>query len=189
MGVSRPVLQILTRFQTKKCFFSASDFRFHIYLSLLRLERKQTNSSNPFRIRIFLFLSYSFRIETINTFIHSCSSLENHTPFQTKMGKVYTHFQTKTVKKSYPMGGAHNYIAYIREYPPPGSNLGLLKKVYQVTGHELPSKQVELEDYLELFTGLGFLTSNYHIELVSRSSCSCIPCLKDCTRSTESESC
>ena len=107
VGVCRPVLQILTRFQTKKCFFSASDFRFHIYLSLLRLERKQTNSSNPFRIRIFLFLSYSFRIETINTFIHSCSSLENHTPFQTKMGKVYTHFQTKTVKKSYPMGGGH----------------------------------------------------------------------------------
>ena len=40
-------------------------------LSLLRLERKQTNSSNLFRIRIFLFLSYSFGIETINTFIHS----------------------------------------------------------------------------------------------------------------------
>ena len=99
VGVCRPVLQILTRFQTKKCFFSASDFRFHIYLSLLRLERKQTNSSNP-----FLFLSYSFRIVTINMFIHSCSSLENHTPFQTKMGKVYTHFQTKTVQKSYPMG-------------------------------------------------------------------------------------
>ena len=38
------------------------------------LERKETNSSNPFRIRIFLFLSYSFGIETINTFIHSCSS-------------------------------------------------------------------------------------------------------------------
>ena len=56
----------------------------------------------------------------------------------------------------------------MREYPP-GSNLGLLKKVYQVTGHELPSKRVELENYLELFTGLGFLTSNYHIELVSRS--------------------
>ena len=40
-------------------------------LWLLRLERKQTNLSNPFRIRIFLFLSYSFGIEAINTFIHS----------------------------------------------------------------------------------------------------------------------
>ena len=35
-------------------------------LSLLRLERKQTESSNPFRIRIFLFLSYSSGIKTIN---------------------------------------------------------------------------------------------------------------------------
>ena len=68
-------------------------------LSLLRLERKQKNSSNPFRIRIFLFLSYSFGIETINTFIHSRSSLENHTRFQTKMGKVYTRFQNKTAQK------------------------------------------------------------------------------------------
>ena len=73
-------------------------------LSLLRLERKQKSSSNAFRIRIFLFLSYSFGIETINTFIHSRSSLENHTRFQTKMGKVYTRFQTKTAKKTYPMG-------------------------------------------------------------------------------------
>ena len=38
---------------------------------ILRLERKQNNYSNPFRIRIFLSLSYSFGIETINTFIHS----------------------------------------------------------------------------------------------------------------------
>ena len=34
-------------------------------LSLLTLERKQTNSSNSFRIRIFLFLSYSFGMEAI----------------------------------------------------------------------------------------------------------------------------
>ena len=35
-------------------------------LSLLTLERKQTNSSKSFRIRIFLFLSYSFGMEAIN---------------------------------------------------------------------------------------------------------------------------
>ena len=40
-------------------------------LSLLRLERKQTNLSNPSRIRIFLFLSYSFGMEAINTSIRS----------------------------------------------------------------------------------------------------------------------
>ena len=59
----------------------------------------KTISKSQFRIGIFLFLSYSFGIETINVFIHSCSwSLENHTRIQTKMSKVYTRFQTKTAK-------------------------------------------------------------------------------------------
>ena len=72
---------------------------------VLRLERKQKNSSNPFRIGIFLSLSYSFWIETVNTFIHSRSSLENHTRFETKMGKAPdTRFQTKTAQKPYLMG-------------------------------------------------------------------------------------
>ena len=55
-----------------------------------KLEQKQKNSPNAFRIRTFLFRSYSFGIETINTSIHvrSRSSLENHTRFQTKMGKM-----------------------------------------------------------------------------------------------------
>ena len=88
-------------------------------LSLLRLECKQKNYSNSFGIRIFLFLSYSFGVETINTFIRSRSSLENHTRFQTKMGEVYTRFQAKTAHKPYPDGAVHTYIAYIREYPPP----------------------------------------------------------------------
>ena len=34
-----------------------------------------------------------------------------------------------------------------------------------MTGQELPSKRLELEDYLELFTGLGCLPDTYHIEL------------------------
>ena len=76
---------------------------------------KQKNSSNAFQICIFLLLSYSFGIETIKTFIRSHSTLENHTRFQTKMGKVYTCFQTKTR----PGGAAHTYIACIREYPAP----------------------------------------------------------------------
>ena len=70
----------------------------------LRLEHKQKSSSNPFQICIFLFLSHSFGVETMNTFVHSRSSLKNHTKFQTKMGNVYTHFQTKTAQKPYPMG-------------------------------------------------------------------------------------
>ena len=38
------------------------------------------------------------------------------------MGKVYTRFQTKTAQKPYPNGTARNYIAYVREYPPPPSH-------------------------------------------------------------------
>ena len=76
-------------------------------LSLLRLERKQKNSSNPFRIRIFLFLSYSFGIETINTFIHSRYSLENQNPIPDQNGA-----------KTLPDGAAHTYIGHIREYLP-----------------------------------------------------------------------
>ena len=56
-------------------------------------------------------------------FIHSRSSLENHTRFQTKMGKVDTCFQTKTVQKPLPDGAAHTYIAYLREYSPPPESL------------------------------------------------------------------
>ena len=36
------------------------------------------------------------------------------------MGKVYTLFQTKTAQKTLPDGAAHTYMAYIKEYPPPG---------------------------------------------------------------------
>ena len=76
-----------------------------ILASLLRLECKQKTFSNAFQIRIyFLFRSYSFGIETINTFIRFRSSLERDNQFQTKMGKVYTRFQTKKVQKPYPLG-------------------------------------------------------------------------------------
>ena len=102
-GVCRPVLQILTlAISDHKCHFphpfSNQTCKIHTRFQtwplsslLIRLERKQKNSSNPFRIRIFLFLSYSLGIETINTFIHSHSSRENHTRFQTKQGKIYTY--------------------------------------------------------------------------------------------------
>ena len=57
----------------------------------------------------------------MNTFIQSRSSLDYCTRFQTKMGQVYTRFQTKTAQKTQPYGGgAHTYMAYIREYTPGG---------------------------------------------------------------------
>ena len=116
-----PVLQILSQFQTKNVIFhtrfqtrpltSIPVLRPHLWaeimLSLLRLEREQKHYSNPFRIGIFFFLSYSFGIEAINRFRHSCSSLENHIRFQTKMGQEYVRFQTKTAQKTLPDGAAH----------------------------------------------------------------------------------
>ena len=44
-----------------------------------------------------------------------------------------------------------------------------MKRVFQLTGQELPSKLVELEDYPELFTGLGCLPGTYHVELAERA--------------------
>ena len=86
----------------------------------------QLSKSWPyFRPKILLFRSNSFGIETINTFIRSRSSLENHTRFQTRMGEVYTHFQTRKGSKGIPFGEAHTYMAYIREYPPPPTPIAL----------------------------------------------------------------
>ena len=75
--------------------------RNYVIITYIRAQTKKI-SSNAFRIRLFLFLSNSFGLGTINTFIRSCSSLENHTRFQTKMGKVYTRFQTKKAPIPHP---------------------------------------------------------------------------------------
>lgn len=63
---------------------------------------KKNFSSNALRIRIFLFLSHSFGLETRKTFIHYHTSLENHIRFQSKIGKFYICFQS--AQKPYPLG-------------------------------------------------------------------------------------
>ena len=70
------------------------------------------NSSNAFRIRIFLFCCYSYGIETINTLIHerSRSFLENHTRFQNKMSKVFS--DQKKPKNPTLWGGTYLYSLY-----------------------------------------------------------------------------
>ena len=88
---------------------------------------------------MFLFLSYSFGIEMINTFIHSHSSLENHTRFQTKMGKVYTRFQTKTAQKPYPPDGAANTdTAYLWEYPP--GDIHIVSEIFLSAHHSIQTR-------------------------------------------------
>ena len=83
---------------------------------LLRLEHKPKIYSNAFRIRIFLFRSFSFRIDTINTLIRSRCSLENHTRFHRK---IYTRFRTEKVHKPYPLG-RHIPIWLFHLPTPPG---------------------------------------------------------------------
>ena len=60
---------------------------------------------NALRIRILLFLSYSFGIETTNLFIHSRDFLKNHTRFQTKCEKCIPVFRLKRRKNPTLWGG------------------------------------------------------------------------------------
>ena len=70
---------------------------------------------------LHIYLSF---FETINTSTHSHSSLENHTWFQTKMGKIYLYlFSDQKGLRTLPLGVAHTYMAYVREYPPPPPSL------------------------------------------------------------------
>ena len=111
----------MTQFQTKKsnCPHPFSDLAFRQKLCFhYEAVRAQTKYySNPFPIRIFLFLSYSFGIETINTFIYSVVPSKTIPDFRPKMGSVYLFSADQNGAKTLPDGAAHTYIAYIREYP------------------------------------------------------------------------
>ena len=76
----------------QKLLFSTPDFRpglkAEIMSSLLRLERKQKNSSKIFRIRIFLCLSYSFGTEMINP-IDASKAITNSRPKWAKCIPVF----------------------------------------------------------------------------------------------------
>ena len=84
--------------------------------SILRLERKQKNLQMHFQSAYFYFL-------TINTFIHSRSSLKNHTRFQIKNGQSVYLFSDQKGPQTIPFGEAHTDIAYNKEVPPPGLSI------------------------------------------------------------------
>ena len=48
--------------------------------------------------------------------------------------------------------------------------LGLLKRVHQLTSDIPPARTVELDDYPELFKGLGCLPGTYRIELADSAA-------------------
>ena len=138
-----PFLRILTLFQTKKSHlphpFSDQTSKIYTHFPTWPLGRNyviitwiraQNISSNAFRIRIFLFSrSYWFVIETINTFIHSRSSLENHTRFQTKMhGKsLYPFSDQKRLKIHTLWGGTYPYDLYPHPSEPEGHKYSTVK--------------------------------------------------------------
>ena len=83
--------------------------------SLLRLERQEKYFLKRIMNSHIIPFSYSIGIETTNTFIHSRSLLENHTQFQTKMGKVYIRFRPETGQKPYPLGRHMPVSTYCRD--------------------------------------------------------------------------
>ena len=87
-----------------------------MWLSLLRLERKQNSSSNPFRFRIFLCLSYSIGMETVNFSSVPMVPSKPIPDSRPKWAQCTPVFRPKR-HKNLPNGAAHTYIAYLRDYP------------------------------------------------------------------------
>ena len=65
------------------------------------------------------YCSYSFIIETTNTFIPNVVSFVNHIRFWTKNGQNLYPFSDQNGAKTIPFGVAHTCMAYKREYVPP----------------------------------------------------------------------
>ena len=87
-------------------------------LSLLTLERKQTNSSNSFRIRIFLFLSYSFGMEAIKFSYIPVVPSKTIPDSRLKWAKCIAVFRPKRRKNPTRWGGTYLYGLY--KGVPPG---------------------------------------------------------------------
>ena len=93
--------------------------------TLLRLERKQKNSSNPFRIRIFLFLSFSIGVKRIRLYtpVVRSKTVPDSRPKWVK--SVSVQFSDQNGAKTLPKGGggvkANTYIAYIRDILDPSA--------------------------------------------------------------------
>ena len=79
---------------------------------ITKISDKQKNSSNPFRIHIFLFLSYSFGIATINTFIHSLVPSKTIPDSRPKWAKSIPVFRPKRRKNPTRWGGTYLFRLY-----------------------------------------------------------------------------
>ena len=72
-----------------------------------------------FEFTYFYFVLIHLQLKRqLRSCMRSRSFLENQTQFQTKMGKVYTRFQTKKAQKHTLCGSTYLLMAYITEYAP-----------------------------------------------------------------------
>ena len=98
----------------KKCHFLHPFFS-----SLLRLEQEQKRSLQiHFEFAYFSFFLTHLELKQWIRSYTPTSSLENHTRFQTQMGKVYTRFFRPTAQKPFP-SGLHIHIRLIQGSAPP----------------------------------------------------------------------
>ena len=87
-------------------------------LLLLSLERRQNNSSNPIRVRIFLSVSYSFGIET---FIYSVVLSKTIPDYRPKWGKCIPVWRPKQSKNpTRPTRWGRTYLYSWHKWVPPG---------------------------------------------------------------------
>ena len=137
MGVCRPVLRILTLFPTKKCHFSHHLPHPFSDLEVVTKRNMRVNIDRNYviisEIRTLAkgFLSYSFIIETTNTFIHYRSSLVNHTRFQTKWAKSISVLRPKRRHNHHTLrGGTYLYGGLYKGVPGSGSKPTASRSLY-----------------------------------------------------------
>ena len=121
MGVCRPVLQILTLFQTKKCDFShpfsdlASKKLFHHFIDW------NANKIDFLKIHFeFAYFALVLLIRNWNDkYFYSLSLLPSKTiyPIPGQNGQSLYPFSNQNSAKTIPFGTAHTYVAYVRKCP------------------------------------------------------------------------
>ena len=106
-GVCRPILQILTLFQTKTCHFPYS------FSDLEVVTKRNITCLHMIKHKLHHHCNW-----TTNT--QSWFPRINYKPYPIpdQIGKIYTRFQTKMSQKTLPDWAAHTCTAYIRENSP-----------------------------------------------------------------------
>ena len=136
-GVCRPVLQILTLFQIKKCHFPHpfSDMEVVTKRNITRLHKTEINviiAEIKTATKRFLEMHFEFEYYTSFSFIWNWNDahidiqpwfLRKPYPIPDQNGQNLYPFSDQNCAKALSSGAAHTYMAYIRDYPPPPPTL------------------------------------------------------------------